>query len=66
MTLQHHFVVFIEDGKAFIDYDSTGDRFYAGEVWNTEIENWEDKNEHPEEYEKAHDLIENLLMKGKK
>ena len=66
MSLQHHFVVFIEDGKAYIDYDSTGDRFHDGEIWNTQLEIWEDKSEHPEKYETAHDLIEQLLAEREK
>lgn len=66
MSLQHHFIVFIEDGKVFIDYDSTQDRFYGGQIWNDKVQDWEDATEHYEEYETAQELLQDLLMKGKK
>ena len=57
MALQHHFVVVVEDGKMFIDYDTTDHKFYEGSVWNTEIEGWEANYEHAQEYTKAQEAL---------
>jgi hypothetical protein len=55
MALQHHFVVVIEDGKAYIDYETTDHKFYEGDVWDTNSEMWIGRNddEASEDYEKA-------------
>ena len=63
MALQHHFVVVVEDGKMFIDTDSTDHYFYDGAVWNAEANDWEPNYEHAQEYTKAQEALQNLLMK---
>ena len=62
MALQHHFVVVVEDGKMFIDHD-VSINFDNGRVYDTELDNWTDAYEYYEEYEKANELLQNLLMK---
>jgi hypothetical protein len=63
MALQHHFVVVVEDGKMFIDTD-VSINFDSGSIWDTEQETWENSYDHYEEYEKANELLQDLLMKG--
>ncbi len=63
MTLQHHFVVVIEDGKAWIDNDTTDHKFYEGSVWNEAINDWEANYEHAGESEQALELLQDLLMR---
>jgi hypothetical protein len=62
MALQHHFVVVVEDGKMFIDTD-VSINFDSGSIWDTEQETWENSYDHYEEYEKANELLQDLLMK---
>lgn len=62
MTLQHHFVVVVDDGKFFIDHE-VSINFDAGSVWDTETETWEDSYDHPSEYEEASELLWNKLNK---
>ena len=62
MALQHHFVVVVEDGKMFIDHD-VSINFDEGRVYDTELDNWIDAYEYYEEYEKANELLQDLLMK---
>jgi hypothetical protein len=57
MSLQHHFVVVVEDGKLWIDHDTTNYKFEQGSVWNTEIEYWEADYEHTRETERATELL---------
>jgi L-rhamnose isomerase len=63
MALQHHFVVVVEDGKLWIDDDTTDHKFYEGSVWNTEIEDWEANYEHATENETARELLWDKLNK---
>ena len=63
MALQHHFVVVVEDGKMFIDTDSTDHYFYDGAVWNDEAKAFELHYDHAQEYLKAQEALQNLLMK---
>jgi hypothetical protein len=63
MALQHHFVVVVEDGKMFIDTE-VSINFDSGSIWDTEQETWENSYDHYEEYEKANELLQDLLMKG--
>jgi hypothetical protein len=64
MTLQHHFIVVVEEGKIFIDHDHTEDRFYDGAVWNNAANDWESSFDHATQYEAASELLQDLLMKG--
>ena len=57
MSLQHHFVVVVEDGKLTIDHDTTDHKFHEGSVWDTEIEAWETNYEHAHENERATELL---------
>jgi L-rhamnose isomerase len=61
MAIQHHFVVVVEDGKLWIDDDTTDHKFYEGSVWNTEIEDWEANYEYAQEYLKAQEALWNRL-----
>ena len=63
MAIQHHFVVVIEDGKAWIDDDTTDHKFYDGSVWNDDINDWEANYEHATESETARELLWNKLNK---
>jgi hypothetical protein len=63
MALQHHFVVVVEDGKLWIDTDTTDHKFYEGSVWNDELNDWEPNYEHHTENEKAHELLWDKLHK---
>jgi hypothetical protein len=55
MTLQHHFVVVVENGGAYIDYEATDTHLTNGDVWDTNSEMWISRNddEATEDYEKA-------------
>jgi L-rhamnose isomerase len=64
MSLQHHFVVVVEDGKLWIDQDTTDHKFYEGSVWNTKIEDWEANYEHAHESERAMELLWDRLNFG--
>jgi hypothetical protein len=64
MAAQYHFVVVVEEGKIFIDTDTTQDRFFSGAVWNPDSDNWEDAFDHAREYEAAQELLQDQLMKG--
>jgi hypothetical protein len=64
MTLQHHFVVVVEDGKPTLDHDTTMDRFYNGTVWNDEIQDWEESYDWADEYTKAQELLWDRLNFG--
>lgn len=61
MALQHHFVVVVEDGKMFIDTDSTDHYFYDGAVWNDEAKAFELHYDHAQEYLKAQEALWNKL-----
>lgn len=61
MALQHHFVVVVEDGKMFIDTDSTDHLFYDGAVWNDEANNFEPHYDHATEYLKAQEALQDKL-----
>jgi L-rhamnose isomerase len=63
MALQHHFVVVVEDGKLFIDDDTTDHKFYDGSVWNTEIQDWEANYDHATQNETARELLWDKLNK---
>ncbi len=63
MALQHHFVVVIENGKAWIDDDTTDHNFYGGSVWNEAINDWEANYDHATENETARELLWNKLNK---
>ena len=63
MALQHHFVVVIENGKAWIDDDTTDHKFYDGSVWNDDINDWEANYEHATESERARELLWDKLSK---
>jgi hypothetical protein len=63
MTLQHHFVVVIEDGKAFVDTDTTDHKFYEGAIWNDGINDWQDHYSNSTEYTQAQELLQDLLMR---
>ena len=63
MSLQHHFVVVVEDGKLWIDQETTDHKFYEGSVWNEDINDWETNYEHSAANEKAHELLTNKLNK---
>jgi hypothetical protein len=64
MALQHHFVVVVEDGKAWIDYD-VSINFDSGSIWDTEDEDWLDfsnlTDTQQEENEEASELIATIL-----
>jgi hypothetical protein len=64
MSLQHHFVVVVEDGKLTIETDITYDRFDNASIWNTEIETWESDYDHSRESEKAMELLWDRLNFG--
>jgi hypothetical protein len=66
MTLQHHFVVVVEDGRAYVDTDTTDHKFYEGSVWNEAIKDWEANYEHAGESEQALELLQDLLMRRAK
>jgi hypothetical protein len=57
MALQHHFVVVVEDGKLWIDHDTTDHKFFLGSVWDTEIEDWKTNYEESVENEEAMKLL---------
>ena len=57
MAIQHHFVVVVEDGKMFIDTDTTDDKFYNGAVWNPDTNEWEEHYDHAQEYIKAQEAL---------
>lgn len=61
MALQHHFVVVVENGKMFIDTDTTDDKFYSGAVWNETTNDWEEHYDHAQEYLKAQEALWNKL-----
>jgi hypothetical protein len=63
MTLQHHFIVVIEEGKAVIDHE-VSINCDEGRIYNTELDIWSDAYEHYQEYEQANELLQDLLMKG--
>jgi hypothetical protein len=63
MTLQHHFIVVIEEGKAVIDHE-VSINYDEGRIYNTELDTWSDAYEHYQEYEQANELLQDLLMKG--
>jgi hypothetical protein len=63
MSLQHHFVVVVEDGKLWIDDDTLNSMFWDGSVYDTDAENWETNYEHSADNEKAHELLTNKLNK---
>jgi hypothetical protein len=63
MVLQHHFVVVVEDGRMFIDDDTTDDKFYDGSVWNNQIQNWEPNYDHATENETARERLWNAINK---
>jgi hypothetical protein len=63
MGLQHHFVVVVEDGKMFIDDDTTDHKFYDGSVWNSEIHDWEPNYDHAKENETARELLWDKINK---
>ncbi len=64
MALQHHFVVVVEDGKAWIDYD-VSINFDSGSIWDTEDEDWLNFDNltaaQQEENEEAADSIASIL-----
>ena len=62
MSLQNHFVVVVEDGMAYVDYDVSLN-FDNGDVWDTETEQWYDRNDEEvsEVYEKAEEKLLALL-----
>jgi hypothetical protein len=55
MALQHHFVVVVEDGNAYIDYEATDTYLTNGDVWDTNSEIWIGRNDNKasKDYEKA-------------
>jgi hypothetical protein len=57
MALQHHFVVVVENGKMFIDTDTTDAKFYDGAVWNEEEDKWQEHYDHAQEYLKAQEAL---------
>ena len=63
MALQHHFVVVVEDGRLWIDQDTTDNKFFYGSVWDTEIEDWKTNYEEHESNEKAQELLWDRLHK---
>lgn len=63
MAIQHHFVVVVQDGKIWIDDDTTDNKFYYGSVWNTELNDWEANYEHATENETARELLWDKLNK---
>jgi hypothetical protein len=60
MALQHHFIVVVENGVAYIDHD-VSINFDEGRVYDTETDSWTDAYEHYLEYEKANELLQNAL-----
>jgi hypothetical protein len=64
MALQHHFIVVVEDGKMFIDYE-TSINFDAGSIWDPETETWGNSYDHPSEDEEASQLLRNKLEEDK-
>jgi hypothetical protein len=63
MSLQHHFVVVVENGKLWIDLETTNHKFYEGSIWNTELNDSEASYEHLSENDKAYELLWNKLNK---
>ena len=63
MTKQHHFIVIVENGKMFIDDDSTDHKFYDGSVWNMNTCQWETNYENATQHEKARELLWDKLNK---
>jgi hypothetical protein len=66
MPLQHHFIVIVEDGKIFIDHETTDHKFYEKSVWDTDTETWEDPYDNHEENEKAQELLWNKINREDK
>jgi hypothetical protein len=64
MPLQHHFVVVVEDGKLWIDHETTDNKFFYGSVWDTEIDDWTTNYEQSRENEKAMELLWDRLNFG--
>jgi hypothetical protein len=64
MSLQHHFVVVVEDGKLRLDLDTTDHKFYYGSVWDTEIDDWKTNYEESKANEKAMELLWDRLNFG--
>jgi hypothetical protein len=62
MALQHHFIVVVENGKMFIDYE-TSINFDGGSVWDTETETWESPYDYSSENETAMELLWDKLNK---
>ena len=65
MALQHHFIVVVEDGKMFIDHE-TSINFDGGSVWDTETETWESPYDHYRDNETAMELLWDKLNKEEK
>lgn len=63
MALQHHFVVVVEDGKLWIDHDTTNHKFFLGSVWDTKIEDWKTNYEESADNEEAIKLLSAKLKK---
>jgi hypothetical protein len=63
MALQHHFIVVIENGKAFIDHE-VSINYDEGKIYDTELDTWVDPYDQYEQYEQANELLQDLLMKG--
>jgi hypothetical protein len=61
MTLQHHFVVVVENGEAYIESDVANSMFWDGTVWNTDTQEWEANYENEAEDTKAYELLRNAL-----
>jgi len=64
MALQHHFVVVVEDGKLWIDHDTTNHKFFLGSVWDTQTEDWKTNYEESVENERAVELLWDRLNFG--
>jgi hypothetical protein len=64
MALQHHFIVVVEDGKMFIDHE-TSINFDGGSIWDTETETWQDIYDHYRDNETAMELLQNKLEEEK-
>ena len=65
MTIQHHFVVVVQDGKMSIDDDTLNAMFWDGSVYDTETDLWEPNyDDHATQNEKAREILWDRLNFG--
>ena len=62
MALQNHFVVVVEGNKVIIDHE-VSINYDEGRIYDTELDTWTDAYTHYQEYERANEYLQDLLMK---